>query len=270
MSVYTVSFRTPSRVQPGRFVLFLPDLSNPYASGDSPYYKRPTKTLILLHGFSGNEEEWLYNSPVLEWSLVYNLAIVMPDGGLNFYLDLPESGRQYCTFIGDDLINYLRNTFHLACTKEDTIIGGISMGGFGALHTAFTYPENFSKVIALSSALIIHQLKDMKEGDPNLLANYAYYVDTFRDLEHAETSDANPEVLYKRLKENNKEIPEIFIACGTEDFLYKENVAMKEFLEQEHADLEYREGPGIHNWSFWVPYGKQGIEWALQEAEENE
>lgn len=265
MALQHVRFRANSLARNGEFYLFLPDKDIPPFMMGNPHYNRPVKTLILLHGYSGDCTDWTFNAPVQDYSMKYNLAIVIPTGGLNFYLDKKETGRQYCKFIGEDLIKYLRDTYGLALTKEDTYIGGLSMGGFGALHTGFAYPETFSGVIALSSALIIHQLKDMKPNmqDP-VMANYEYYVDTFGDLSKAEESDNNPEILFKKNKENNISNPKIFMACGTEDFLYKNNVDMKEFLEKENAELKYVEGPGIHNWDFWIPRCEEGIKYLLE------
>ena len=35
---------------------------------------------------------------------------------------------------------------------------GMSMGGFGAIHTALAYPDRFGKLAGLSSALIVHEV----------------------------------------------------------------------------------------------------------------
>ena len=267
MSNLHVTFRTQSLVLPGEFWMYLPEKELPPLPflPPNPNYDRPPKTLILLHGFSGNCQDFLCNSVASQISFLYNVAVVMPSGGLNFYLDLPATGQKYQTFIGEELINYLRDTFGLAMTREDTFIGGASMGGFGALHTAFAYPDRFSKVMALSSALIIDELKDMDPGyvDANVMANYEYYVHTFGDLKTAKERDCNPEVLYRKLKAEGKPLPQIYMACGTEDFLLGHNRDMRDFLLSEGADLRYEEGPGMHDWSVWNPRSMEGIEWFL-------
>ena len=267
MSNLHVTFRTPSLVLPGEFWMYLPEKNMPPLPflPPNPNYDRPAKTLILLHGFSGNCQDFLCNSVASQISFLYNMAVVMPSGGLNFYLDLPATGQKYQTFIGEDLVNYLRDTFGLAMTREDTFIGGASMGGFGALHTAFAYPDRFSKVMALSSALIIDELKDMEPGyqDANVMANYEYYALTFGDLKTAKERDCNPEVLYRKLKAEGKPLPQIYMACGTEDFLLRHNRDMRDFLQSEGADLRYEEGPGMHDWSVWNPRSMEGIEWFL-------
>jgi putative tributyrin esterase len=265
MAIHHIRFRANSLGRNGEFYLLLPDKEIPPFMKNNPHYNRPTKTLILLHGYSGDCTDWLYNAPVLDYMLRYNLAIVMPSGGLNFYLNKKETGRQFGDFIGKDLINYLRDTFNLATKKEDTYIGGVSMGGFGSFYIGFSYPDKFSGIIALSSALIIHKLKEMKPNmDDPVMANYEYYVDTFGDLSKAETSEFNPEILFIKNKENGIKNPDIFMACGKQDFLYQDNLEMKEFLEKEEANLKYVEGDGVHNWDFWIPRSEEGIKYFLE------
>lgn len=264
MSTHFVRFRSKALACNGEFYIHLPEKELPVFLQGNPYYKRKTKTLILLHGYTGDCTDWLYNSNALDFSMKYNLAIVMPSGGVDFYLDKQATGHKWCEFIGEDLINYLRNTFNLAKRKEDTFIGGLSMGGFGALHTGLMYPDRFSGIMALSSALIVYGLKDMKKDMPdNGMANYEYYVNAFGDLSKAEKSDHNPEVLYKRNNKNNIKNPKIYMACGTEDFLLQPNHKMRDFLIKQKANFKYEEGPGVHDWNFWTPHAYKGIEYLL-------
>ena len=201
-------------------------------------FKRPMKTLYLLHGMSGNESDWEYNGIAEDIAFNYNMAVIMITAGNNFYLDRKATGCQYGTFAGKEVVEYTRKLFGLSDKREDTLIGGLSMGGFGALHTALA-----------------------SEG---LLANYEYYREVFGDLDTLEESDANPEVLYTRLKEAGTRIPPIYMAIGTEDFLYEHNQIFRRFLEENKADFKYEEGPGIHDWKFWNVYITKGVEWVLE------
>jgi S-formylglutathione hydrolase FrmB len=262
MDIFTEALRRPAHVN-----LILPGDWMPQGAKDTPYYQRPTKTLILLHGYTSDGSEWILNGNAEQLAHKYNLAIVAPNGENSFYLDGEGIGQAYGRLIGQELIDYLRKTFHLAEKREDTFIGGLSMGGFGALHTGLQYPENFSKVIALSSALIIYNIAGMKESDPNPVANYHYYRSVFGDLDKVEESDNNPEVLARKGKAEGKTLPDLFMACGTEDFLLQENRRFRNFLTAEGIPVDYREGPGQHDWTFWNTYFEPGIRWALGEQE---
>ena len=265
MSTHFVRFFSEGLARDGEFYVHLAPKSLPdFLKGTNPEYDRPARTLILLHGFNGTCTDWLYHTPVADWSMKYNLNIVMPAGGVSFYLDKKATGQKYCQFIGSDLIRYLRETFGIAVNREDTFIGGNSMGGFGAIHTALAYPENFSGVIALSSALVIDQLSLMTPEDNNPMANYEYYLDTFGDLQKAATSDHNPEVLFTRNRSAGKTNPKIFTACGSEDFLIQPNRRFRDFLQQQKADYLYVEAHGMHNWDFWIPHAEMGIQYLLK------
>ena len=89
--------------------------------------------------------DWLYNSAAADFSMKYNLAIVMPTGGMDFYLDKKATGHQYVKFIGEDLVRVSAGYLRPGHEKEDTLIGGLSMGGFGALHTGLMYPETIRR-----------------------------------------------------------------------------------------------------------------------------
>ncbi|WP_130837719.1 alpha/beta hydrolase [Lachnoclostridium sp. Marseille-P6806] len=231
-------------------------------------FDRPMKALYLLHGYSGNDADWEYNGIAEELALRYNLAVFMLTAGNNFYLDREATGRQYSSFAGKEAVEYTRRLFGLSGRREDTLIGGLSMGGFGALHTALAFPETFGGAVALSSALIIHAIAGMKPGTADAVANYAYYREVFGDLGAVGTSDANPEVLYRRCAAENRPIPPIYMAVGTEDFLYENNQEFRRFLEEAGADFCYEEGPGIHDWKFWNQYILNGVEWILKRTEE--
>lgn len=139
------------------------------------------------------------------------------------------------------------------------------MGGFGAIHTGLSYPDTFGKIVALSSALIIHDIEDQKPGFQNDMADYDYYTSVFGPLDKLKESPNNPEYLVKDLMKKGIELPELYMACGTEDFLLEQNRAFRNFLKREGAAVCYEESTGIHDWKFWNEYLAKGIQWALEE-----
>ncbi|MCM1217421.1 MAG: alpha/beta hydrolase-fold protein [Lachnospiraceae bacterium] len=230
----------------------------------NPHYQRPMKTLFLLHGFSGNNMDWMLGSLVNELAGNYNLAVVCPAGENAFYLDGPQTGRKYASYVGEELVQYVRNTFGLAKEMEDTYIGGLSMGGFGAIHTALQFNHNFVKAFGLSSALIIHDVEHMKPGEANEVANYDYYRMVFGDLKELSGSINNPEELIRRHRAAQERIPAIYMACGTEDGLLANNHAFRDFLKENDVEHVYCESAGVHNWAFWNQYLEPAIQWMLE------
>jgi len=63
---------------------------------------------------------------------------------------------------------------------------------------------------------------------------------------------------------DNADIPKLYMACGTEDFLIKNNRAFHKFLtEQNYKDMQYQEGKSMHDWGFWDTYLEPAILWLL-------
>ena len=227
------------------------------------HYDRPTKSLILLHGRTGTDTDWLYGGVAQEMSKQYNLAIFMPTTGNSFYLDRGYEGGNFATFIGEELPDYIRDTVGYCLTRENTMIAGLSMGGFGAIHTALQFPETFSACIALSSALVIHEVAELGKRRNSIMPE-AMVRDVFGDPEKLLESDYNPEVLYRKARAAGKELPKIYMAIGREDSLYAVNQDFRRFLEAEGADFFYEDGHGMHTWDFWNEYLPRGLEWALK------
>lgn len=261
MAHIQVEFFSNCLRRPVTFKLLLPNDPN---DGWQPPQKRkglPIKTLFLLHGYTGAAHNWVPE----HLATLYNFAIVMPSGENGFWIDGPATGRQYGAFLGEELPAYLQKTFRLAMTPEDTCIMGLSMGGYGALHAALAYPERFGKVAALSSALIVHGIAHMKPEDENPVANYEYYRQCFGDLETVEQSRNNPEVLVDELLANHQKLPEILMACGTEDFLLEPNRQFHAFLESRGVEHRYFESPGTHDDVFWAEYAVKMVDLMFSE-----
>jgi putative tributyrin esterase len=232
--------------------------------GQEKNEKIPMKALYLLNGYSGNYTDWLSGSKIQELSQRYNIAVFMPSGENNFYLDDMDKGDLFGEYVGNDLVEFTRKMFQLSNKREDTFIGGLSMGGYGAIRNGLKYADNFSRIIALSSALIIHNIAGIPSDFKDPIADYKYYTRVFGDLNQLLGSDKDPEALIVNLKKKNAAIPDIYMACGTEDFLLNENHKYRDFLFSENINLTYVEGPGVHDWNFWNEYIEKAIIWALE------
>ena len=246
MAKLTINFYSKALIRNVSFKMFIPN--DPREESDNA--NKPMKTLFLLHGYTGDADNWMPEY-VAERN---NFAIVIPNGENSFWLDGLSTGHKFATFVGEELVQYIRNTFKLAMSADETCIMGLSMGGFGALHTALAYPQNFGKAVALSSALIVHEVAKMKEGGGNSVANYEYYRECFGDTSKLLESDNNPETLVKKILAEKKNLPEIYMACGTEDFLLEPNREFHRFLESQNVEHVYCESAGNHNMEFWTEY----------------
>ncbi len=239
----------------------LPPSPQTAAENRERYSTGPFPTIYLLHGYTGGYDDWLNNSPVVEWAMKHRYAIIMPGASNDFYLDNEDSEEKHGEWIGRELIKVTRGMFPLSIKREDTILGGYSMGGFGALRNGFKYSETFGAIIALSSALIEGEVSVMKQGDHNGVAGYRYYRHVFGDPEQLLGSDKDPKHLAGELKEKQKSLPRLYLACGTEDFLYSRNEDFHHYLESvdyPHAWVAFQ---GVHDFVFWNNAMEKALDW---------
>ncbi len=220
----------------------------------------PFKTLYLLHGIFGDNTDWVCGTRVMAWATERNLAVVMPAGENSFYVDNPRASRLYGAYIGRELVEFTRRTFPLSHRREDTFIGGLSMGGFGAIVNGLQHPETFGAVCALSSALILDSMRENREYTGFLMTNKGYYESVFGDLSQVRGGPNDYDALAEKVaKEALK--PRFYLACGTEDGLIGVNRDFRDHLTGLGFDVTYEEGPGVHDWYFWDEYILKAMEW---------
>lgn len=224
------------------------------------------KTLYLLHGLLGSSIDWVMGTRILRWAQERDLAVVMPSGENSFYVDRKGMFFQYGEFIGEELVELTRRMFPLSDKREDTFIGGLSMGGFGALRTGLKYHETFGRIIGFSSAVHILETFEGLNGK-----NMAYEESLFGDLKEAAKTDKNPRVCIENLaklkKENPKlELPKIYLSCGTEDGLLPFTRLYRDLLKAGGFEVTYEEAPGGHEWDFWDSQIFKVLNWLPLEA----
>jgi S-formylglutathione hydrolase FrmB len=222
---------------------------------------KPYKTLYLLHGILGNYTDWVNGTRIQRFAEENDLAVVMPSGDNSFYVDQPEANNNYGEFIGRELVELTRKMFPLSHEREDTFIGGLSMGGFGAIRNGLKYHDTFGYIAALSSALIVKGMPQRTNDSTNFAVRRDYAESCFGNLDQVLESDKNPEYLVKQLKKEGARIPEIYMACGDADRLLGVNQEFADFLKKEGVKVTFEIGKGDHEWDFWDTYIRKAIEW---------
>lgn len=222
--------------------------------------KKYFKTMYLLHGIMGDCNDWIVNTRVSLLAEQYNIAIIMPSGDNSFYVDNESLRNYYGRFIGQELVEETRKLFPLSNNRDDTFIAGLSMGGYGALRNGLKYSDTFGSIAALSAALIIDDAIHSTEEVVKVF-NRNNYEALFGDLTKLKGSDKDIEALVRGIKHEGRQMPRIYLACGTEDSLLVNNRMFKDFLVSENVAHSYIESPGSHNWKFWDEYIEKVLVW---------
>lgn len=222
---------------------------------DKENHPREFKTLYLLHGILGDNLDWLHGTRIKMWAEENNLAVVMPSGENGCYVNDEDGMRLYSEFIGEELVNITREMFPLSSKREDTFIGGLSMGGYGALTNGLLYNQTFSHIACLSLALIPDMVTENGPG----FSSPQFFKKIF---------GATPEEIRYSIKdprfniENiDGDIPAIFMTCGTEDFVLEGNETIHQFLIEHQIQHVYDLDQGIHDWYYWDKKIQEVINW---------
>jgi S-formylglutathione hydrolase FrmB len=213
------------------------------------------RVLYLLHGMSDDHTIWCRRTSIERYVDPLGLAVVMPAVHRGYYTDM-AAGYRYWTFISEEVPALARSFFPLSHKREDTFVAGLSMGGYGAFKLALRKPKRFAAAASLSGALDIagpHQPppEDMRAELERIFGPLDRLAGSSNDLFH----------LASRLAGSKEPTPKLYQWCGTEDFLYDQNVRFRNHARGLELDLTYEEGPGEHVWSFWDQQIRRVLEW---------
>lgn len=220
------------------------------------------KTLYLLHGIFGSCHDWVNGTRIARWAQTRDLAVVMPSGENRCYVDGPAPCDHFGAFIGEDLVEFTRRSFPLSDRREDTFIGGLSMGGYGALRNGLKYNETFGAIVGLSSAMMVDEACKATDSGHGLIGNRRFYEAVFGDLGQLEGSENDPYALVKGILAAGRAMPELYLACGTEDALIlPANQKFDAFLSENGVRHTFVTGPGGHDWVFWDTFIEKALDW---------
>ncbi len=212
-------------------------------AGDGKY-----KTLVLLHGLSDDHTIWLRRTSIERYATEHGICVICPSAERSFYTDM-KTGDKFYTFISDEVLKIASEYLPISQRREDTFIAGNSMGGYGALKIALRNPDKFAGAAGLSSVADIEDFMDNIRPDLKSLI----FGDSIAEEEKLECLSKKADKLEAK--------PRIYMAVGTEDFLYDGNVKLKEVFEGLSFDYIYKERPGVHNWDFWDEQIKDVLNW---------
>ena len=217
---------------------------------------KPLPTLYLLHGLSDDHTKWLRMTQLETFSTRYYAAIVMPAVNRSFYTDMAH-GAKYFSFVSEELPRVMEGYLPLAKEREGRFAAGLSMGGYGAMKLGLRLPQRYAAVASLSGAVEI-------EKDYERCLIHDEFINELNDCFGSYDALIGGDDCVTRLAERavveKRETPRIYMACGTEDFLYESN---EDFVTRfgKPLHIDYHTGHGAHTWEFWNTHIEKVLEW---------
>jgi S-formylglutathione hydrolase FrmB len=215
--------------------------------------------LYLLHGLGDNEQFLIHSGgmnlveDMWEQHELGELLIVTPAAGASFYINSHDGKRRYEDFFLQEFIPGVEKRYRTQAGRGSRGIGGISMGGYGALHIAFRHPQLFAAVGAHSAALI-EKLPNISAQNSQQMSQLRVLGDAFGTPFDAAFWNQNDPLTIARTA--NLAGLKIYFDCGTEDdYGFDAGAAvLDKLLASRHIPHEFHLYPGGHNWSYFAEH----------------
>lgn len=255
-----------------------------------------------LHGYSGNESDWLSRADVagvmdsLVSQGVPEMILVFPDGDNGWYANwavpgdlatcaadsmLAEAAKTFCVvhdryadYIARDLVRHVDSTYRTLGDGAHRGIAGLSMGGYGAVTLALTYPAVFAAAASHSGVL-----SPFYAGAHPFAGTPSYYstadsaavawgarrqwsmIAPVMGRDTVEWWSRDPTRLARRLVDRRARLPALLFDVGRDDYWADANRAFHTELLAMGVPHTYAEWPGTHNWPYWHAHVGESLVW---------
>lgn len=196
--------------------------------------EEPCKMLVLSDGF-----EYVHGllTPSLLDNLIYEkqispiVAVFIESKDNRF--EMLSCNKDFTSFVAEEIVPYVRERYNVSHKSEDSIIGGLSLGGLAATYLGLMKSEVFGNVLSQSGSF--WWCPGWNPGKVN------------SKEEFQETWISN--LFKEKEKLNLKFYLEVGILEGNR--MIKPNIIMKDVLLSKGYQVEYSEFKGGHDYLSW-------------------
>lgn len=240
-----------------------------YTPFPSPAQGQRWPVVYLLHGVSGKDGDWFTwgnLGPILDRAIAEGrippMIVVAPGFDDSWYADNPDAGGfgLVATALSTDLVQAVDRSLPTAACRQGRAIGGLSMGGWGAVLQGIEHPDLYAAVLSFSGALHL----PLETNDPRR----SWMPNLFRKIfgspfDPARFNAANP---FNRIIDLRgvKNKPAFYLAIGDDDDfpeLIVDSAMFHNRLREARIDSTLRVGPGRHFWDTWQQEIIPALEW---------
>ncbi len=240
----------------------------PYCIMLPPSYAQDTArhypVSYYLHGLGDDEQSlvnlggWSIYDRLMREKKIGEFVVAAPAGFASFYINSKDGKFRYEDFFMHEFLPAMEKKYRIGTTRSQRGIMGVSMGGFGAMHYGFKYPEKFAAVSANMPALIERLPRELPQETQQRLmsALFGNPPDTsFYEKNSAFYLERTaPLPALKRIT--------IYFDCGEHDrFGFNlGTAAMDKLLTQRGIPHEAHIYPGGHDWPFVLEHLAASLE----------
>ena len=194
--------------------------------------KKKYPVVYLLHGSGGYEFSWAEMGRVnfvldnlIADGKAAPMIVVMPYGHtprIEGQQYRAQRRQRFESYFLEDLIPNIEANYRVKKGAENRALAGLSMGGSQTLYTGILHSDKFNWLGVFSNG--ISDVAAFKESHGAQLATL------------------------------NDDVELLWVACGTDDFLFERYEAMLEFFAEEGIEHVVNTTGGAHNWLNWRRY----------------
>lgn len=196
--------------------------------------------LYMLHGAGGNFTEWgdsflpERTDEMIAQGGLQPMILVMPDGNGRTYFANWDGGPRYSDYLAEDVVGAIDARFRTIPSQHARAIGGLSMGGLGALQIAMRHPYVFGSVGAHSPSIRL-------EPDPEL-----WFMTGNTWLEH--------DPLWLSHKQTGLDGMTYWLDVGEDDWWRPNIEGLYAGLTSAGLGISWHVFPGTHEADYWIAH----------------
>lgn len=236
--------------------------------------------IYLLHGRSADMGSWLTVRATLDRMIAAReippIIAIMPDmpssQRASYYVDSQYTGSDYPaeaveTAFFSDLIPHVDAAYRTVTARAGRLVGGYSMGGYGAIRYALAHADTFAGALVLSPAVYV-PLPPLDSSTREFGAfgrgSQPFDADIYTRLNY-------PVLVYEA--ERHGTSLAVFIAVGDdeyhnpkpEDWLHdldvEAHLLYNRLVRVPSIAAEFRVYDGGHDWDVWSRGFEEGMKW---------
>jgi S-formylglutathione hydrolase FrmB len=298
-SVRRDAFWSPTLGVRKRMLVYLPPSYDTSSTASRRY-----AVAVYLHGRWGDETDWvrLGNLPGTMDSLVATgmseMIVVMPDGDDGWWTTWAspsdsaacsraphrtEPASDFCVphgryddYVAHDVLAYVDSTYRTFARRESRGIGGLSMGGYGAVAIAAKYPDSFAAAVSHGGVLTPGLLTDSSTLEASGEVTWRM-ARTRTELQRAAGPiewavmypmfgldsltwrARDPARLLRQVKRSGKPLPALYADAAIDDERLAQNREFRAAMAASRIPLSYAEWKGKHTWTYWQQHLPDGL-----------
>ncbi len=237
-AVYEASLFSAAIGRTLRYRVYLPP---DYYAGTRRY-----PVLYMLHGAGGNYTEWSDEflperaDELMRSGAVQPFIVVMPDGGgRSYWANWPDNGPRWADYVLYEVVPEVDRTYRTLPSATSRAVGGLSMGGLGALNLALRHPDVFGVVGGHSPSI-----RPTPDGQYSVLSGASFY-------------DNDPIGYVQRGWVDRRQA--IWVDVGSSDNYRGYDELFRDAAFGRGLDLTWREFPGTHEAEYWAAHASDYV-----------